>query len=306
MWRVVSLLIAALSLSAETVEIRLRDVAEVAKTVATVADVAELSGDARLIAVVSPLAVQELSGLVLHRLDATVVRMAIGRAVPVGSLNISGICALSRRSLTISEDAMIAAASAQAKAAGDDEVEVEKVRGSGALVVPAFAQPPHVVADALDRSPAGEIPYRVRVLQGDNELARTLVVVKVSRYRRMTVAARTLKRGEMLGVGDLRTERVAVTSRLAEANDAHELLGRSVRQDIAEGAPLVAAQFIIPADVQAGQTVTISYVSERFRLSASGEALADGRTGETIQVRRGDGKAVKARVVALGQVQLDP
>ena len=201
---------------------------------------------------------------------------------------------------------MIAAVVVQAKAAGDDEVEVRKVRGAGALLVPAAESPPRLLAEALDRSPSGEIPYRVRVLQGENELARTLMVVQVSRSRRMTVAARALRRGESLGVGDLRTERMLVTARLVEVIDANTLLGRSARQDIPEGTPLAAALFIAMPDVQSGQAVTISYVGERFRLSASGSAMSDGRVGEVIQVRRSDGKAVKARVISPGQVQIDP
>jgi flagella basal body P-ring formation protein FlgA len=305
-WRVAVLLAIVLALSAETVGIHLRDMVELAKPTATVADVAELSGDARLIAKLSPLAVQELSGVGTHRLDAATVRMALGRLVPAGEVVISGTCQLSRRSLSISEDELVAAVIAQARSVGDDEVEVRKVRGSGALLVPADEAPPRLLAEVLDRSPSGEIPYRVRVLQGENELARTLVVVQVSRYRRMTVAARALRRGEALGAGDLRTERLPVTARLAEVTDASTLLGRSARQDIPEGMPLAAALFTVVPEVQSGQTVTISCVSERVRLSASGSAMADGRVGEVIQVRRGDGKAVKARVISSGQVQIDP
>jgi flagella basal body P-ring formation protein FlgA len=231
--------------------------------------------------------------------------MALGRAVPMGGVAISGVCQLSRRSLAISEAEIVAAVTAQAKAASDDEVVVGKVRVSGALVVPAAETPPRLLAEALDRAPTGEIPYRVRVLQGDVELARSLVVVPVARYRRMTVAARALHRGETLGVGDLRSERIEVTPRLAEAGEANTLVGRIARQDIAEGTPLAAALFTVPADVQSGQAVTISFVRDHFRLSATGEALADGHVGETIQVRRADGRAVKARVVASGQVQID-
>ena len=72
------------------------------------------------------------------------------------------------------------------------------------------------------------------------------------------------------------------------------------------GVPFTATSVIAPPDVRVGQSVTLVVTSERFHLTATGEALNDGRIGEAIAVRRGaDGRTVRGTVIAGGQVRLD-
>jgi flagella basal body P-ring formation protein FlgA len=294
------------ALAAEGLRVSLHPHVDVAASIATLADVAELAGDPALVKAAAAVTVAELPGLGARVIDPPAVRTAIGRLMPAGALSISGECQLSRRARTIGADDLVAAAAALAKAGGG-EVEVATVRTSGAMLVPDDAQPPRIVAEALDRALSGEIPYRVRALRGDAELARGLVVLKVDRFQTAMVAARSIHRGEALGVGDLRGERITLGRGVTGAPvAADEVVGQLARADIAAGTPLSAALVQPRSDVHGGQAIVLVFGREGFQVTAAGEALADGRIGEVIPVRRGaDGKTVKAQVSGPGEAQVN-
>jgi flagella basal body P-ring formation protein FlgA len=120
------------------------------------------------------------------------------------------------------------------------------------------------------------------------------------------VAARALKRGDRITAGDVRSERMQVTRQSLVGLDVQAVIGCEARVDLAEGTPFTTTAVIVPPDVRVGQIVVLVVTSERFHLTAKGEALNDGRIGESIAVRRSaDGRTVRGTVVAEGQVRLD-
>lgn len=297
-------LLAMLSLAAGEVGVALRPQVSVAAERATLGEVADLSGDVALIAVLRDLSVVELPDLRTRRLDPDGIRQAIGMGLG-RSLRVSGVSEVSRRGQVIPDDDLIAAARALIAADGDD-LTITTLRSAGAVTIPAGGADPRIVADALDSARIGDIPFRVRVLRGEAEIARSLVTLRVVRHRTMLVAARSLKRGERIGAGDVRSERMQVVRSTLVSLASEQVIGREARIDLAEGAPIIATSIIAPPDVRAGQSVVLVVVSERFHLTAKGEALNDGRIGEAISVRRtADGRTVRGLVIAEGQVRLD-
>ncbi|MBA3938862.1 MAG: flagellar basal body P-ring formation protein FlgA, partial [Planctomycetes bacterium] len=180
--------------------------------------------------------------------------------------------------------------------------ESSVLRTSGALVVPDEGVAPTLVADPLDNSKGGDVPFRVRVLHGDLELARALVTLRLARTRVQIVAARTIKRGEVIGAGDLRDEAIPITR--ATGNlvfGAADLIGKAAHGEIQAGAPVNPALVGEVPEVRTGSAVTLRFVRDGFALSAAGEALSDGQHGEVIRIRRADGVVVKAQVSGPGE-----
>lgn len=297
-------LLVVVQLSAGEVGVVLRPVVSVAAERATLGDVAELTGDEALIAVLRDLTVVELPDLRTRRLEPDEIRRAVGLGLGT-TLRVSGVTEVSRRGQVIPEEQLIRAASAAISVAGD-EVTITTLRSSGSVTLPAGGAEVAIVAEPLDQTQSGDIPFRVRILRGEVEVGRALVTLRVIRQRTMSVAARAIRKGERLSPGDLRSERVSVGRGSAAVVAQTDLVGREARTDLAEGTPLTTAVVVSPAAVRAGQQVVLVVNSERFHLTAAGESLNDGRIGEVISVRRAaDGRTVRGTVIAEGQVRLD-
>ncbi len=298
------LLMVFFPLAAGEVTVVLRPVVSVANERATLGEVAELSGDAAMIDVIRDLSVVELPDLRERKLEAPDIRQAIGHGVGT-SLLVSGATRVTRRGRTITDAEIVQAATAAVLAEGD-ELVVSTLRSSGALIIPDGGSAVTMIAQPLDQSRTGDIPFRVRLMRGEVELARALVSLRVVRHRQMLVAARMLRRGERLGVGDIRTERVAVNRAGTTALTQDHIIGHEARMDLAEGIPLTAAVIMLPPNVRAGQGIMMQVNTERFQLTAKGQALNDGHIGEVIHVRREtDGRTVRGKIIADGQVLLD-
>jgi flagella basal body P-ring formation protein FlgA len=270
---------------------------------ATLSEIAELSGDEAIIAIIGGMTVAELPDLRPRLLEADEVRRAIGH--DLGSyLKVTGQSQVIRGGHMITEDALVVAAKATVLSDGD-AVTISVLRSSGGLTIPAGGSEPNLVATALDQSRVGDIPFKVRVMRGEVELGRALITLRIVRERDMIVAARAIRRGERLGLGDLRTQRRVVSRINAAVLTIDEVVGREARNDIAEDSPLSANSLITPPDVRAGQDVELVVNAERFQLSARGEALNDGMIGQSISVRRAaDGRTVRGILIGHARVQL--
>lgn len=271
---------------------------------ATLADIADLSGDESLITVLRGLTVAELPDLRPRHLEADEVRRAIGLGLGP-FLAITGQCDLARRGRQISQDELVAVAKSHIPIEGDT-VTITVVRSTGAVTIPAGGSEPSIEATAMDNARSGDIPFRMRVLRGEVELGRALITLRIVRERDVLVAARAIRRGERLGPGDIRTQRMVLGRTVTTSLGTGEVVGREARNDLAEGTMFSAAVLITPPEVRAGQAVELVVSTERFQLSARGEALNDGVIGQTIGVRRAaDGKTVRGIVLGDGRIRLN-
>ena len=284
----------------DPVQVALRPEVTIVGEHATLGDVAELSGDEAAISQLSLLTILALPGLGEHLIDARTVRQALGRAA-TGRLVIRGACRVRRAVRTISS-ADLAAVAIAAVDPGGDEIQVAVVRPPAALAVPEDLTPPNLVATALDRASTGEIPFSVRALSGTRELGRSLVTLRIDRFRTVPVAARTIRRGETLTASDVVARKVAVRGN-ERYLDATLAVGQAARLDITAGAPFTALNLLAPRLVRGGSPVTVQVNRAGFQLASNGTALADGNAGDAIPVRRAtDGQIITARITGPGEV----
>ncbi len=296
-------LFAAGGAGAATVEVRLRPDMSIAASAATLADVADLAGDPAAIAQLAPIPVQDLAPAPVV-VDEGVIRPRLGRRAAGLTLVITGACRARQATRTWTVDEQIAAARAVLLHA-DDEARIGLVRSSGPLIAGDDGHgDQRLVAESLDRSAVGEVPLRIRLLAGTRELSRALLVLRVQRLAAVAVVAAPLRRGQPLTLADVEIQTRELTPATRDAlRTLPEVLGRVPIRDLAPGTVLVPAALALPLDVRPGQGVTLLFRTGSVELSGAGEALAGGRLGDIIAVRRtADDRRVRGQVVAPGRV----
>ena len=293
----------AAALPGAEVRVAIRPAASVAAPQARLADVAELSGDPQGIAALADLPVVGLSGFGAVRIDERRIRAAIARHAGDWDLVVLGTGRVAAPPLRLPSSALADAARAAIPVDGD-RLDIGVVRCPAELVVPDLGPGLELHGDLLDRGQtAGEVAVRVRALRGEQEQARTLVVLGVRRLRRLVVAAGPIARGQAIGDADVRLAEQAVDRRHAEAfADPALAVGQVATRDLAEGEVLMRWALAPRPAVVAGRPVTLLWRRAGIELSAAGEAMASARIGERIHVRRQDGQAMQGRVVADGLV----
>ena len=273
---------------AATVDIALRPEVTLAAKRATLGDVAEVSGPADAVASLSGTIVQELiSGEML--VDERIVRSRIGR-LPSGMS-------------TIPVERLSQIAAAAIMQAGDD-AEIAVVRCSGPMRLPDDGVEPHLEATPLDRAAVGDVPLRVIARQGEFELSRALVVLRVRRFAQIAILVADHPRGRAIGVGDVLLQRSELTTATQEAfRSLDEAIGREPVRDLTAGQAVTPNLTAKPYDIKPGQPVAIVFRTGVVELSGPGEALAAGHAGDVVLVRRlADDRRVRAQVMGPGRV----
>jgi flagella basal body P-ring formation protein FlgA len=292
----------AITLLAATVEVRLRPEVVLAAPRATLADLAELSGPPDAVAAVAALPMQELSPVAV-RVDERLVRARIGRQAATVTLRISGEAAVRQPLQVVTVAQLQAAAEGLLRTAGDD-AEIVLVRASGQVSFGDDGTVPELRAEPLDRGTVGEVAIRIKVLRGDRELARSLVVLRVRRFAQVVTLGVDLHHGQPVGAGDVGLQRIELTPATQEAfRSLDEAVGRVVMRDLTAGQVLTPGVAQAAADVRPGQAVTLVFRSGTVELSAPGEALSDGHVGEIVTVRRlADDRRMRTQILGPGRV----
>jgi len=298
-------LVAALAAS-EPLVVVLRGDVTVPRPRATLADIAELSG--RDAAIAGALVVQDLPdtngrSVTAHQVRALLVGVASG-----SRLEIRGEALVRRGVESVSAEALEAAAREHLVATAGIGAEITFRRPPSALVIPADDGEAWTIAvDPLVNRSIGEVPVRLRVCRGGRDLARALAVAHVAQVAEVAVPVRPLARGDLIGLGDVRSERVDLTSGRWETAPIETLIGSEVRIPLVADAPIPVGAVRMPPAVRGGTAVEIAITTDGFTITTSAQALGDGRIGDTITVRRGtDGRTMSARVTGPGQVTVSP
>ncbi|MGA8009400.1 MAG: flagellar basal body P-ring formation chaperone FlgA [Thiomonas sp.] len=128
--------------------------------------------------------------------------------------------------------------------------------------------------------------------------------VRVDQQQGVVVVARALQAGHALTTADLTTvERDAAHLPPGAMGDAKALVGQVLRYSVAAGQPLVQSMLTGPQLVHYGQPVSLVAQGMGVRLVALGQAMADGRVGQSVLVRNvQSGRVVSGVVDAQGQV----
>ncbi|MGC0153256.1 flagellar basal body P-ring formation chaperone FlgA [Chromobacterium vaccinii] len=128
-------------------------------------------------------------------------------------------------------------------------------------------------------------------------------IVRAAVTAQAAVAARNLRAGEVLQAEDIAWEARPVAEPADLFGQASPPLGLAPRTTVAAGQPLRRRQLQAPLLVKRGAEVRIVARQDGIEVSAAGEALADGRQGETIRVRNlASGKTIRGRVGADGVI----
>jgi flagella basal body P-ring formation protein FlgA len=185
----------------------------------------------------------------------------------------------------------------------DKKIEVKHLLAEKPVRIPADAlsievvglqamQPGHFGVDYRSRSTSGEVRFQMKALADE--------------WRVMPIAAKPIKRGEIITASDVRLTRVNGT---AVASDSLEqigdVVGRALLRDVGQGEIFSAKAVKIPPVVEVGSRVTMIYRRGRLEATARGVALEDGIQGQEISIRNESSKkVVRARVAEKGLVTI--
>lgn len=130
--------------------------------------------------------------------------------------------------------------------------------------------------------------------------------VELEALAEIAVAAGSLRRGQVLGSGDIEL-RYQDISRLKEPVFAtDEIVGKRMKRSVRLGEPLQKQQVEFPPLIKRGERVVIEARSRGLLLSAAGEAKQDGRAGEAIRVMNSSSnREILCQVVAPGLVKVE-
>lgn len=183
----------------------------------------------------------------------------------------------------------------------DRNIEVKHLLADKPVRIPADAlsievvglqamQPGHFGVDYRSRAGSGEVRFQMKALADE--------------WRVMPIAAKPLKRGEIVAAGDVRLSRVNGTSAGSDAlEQIGDVVGRVLLRDVGQGEMFSTRAVKVPPTIESGARVTMIFRRGRLEATARGVALEDGAEGQEIGVRNeGSKKVVRARVQDAGIV----
>ena len=135
---------------------------------------------------------------------------------------------------------------------------------------------------------------------------KLFVPVNVSLPGRVVVATRHLRRGELIGTGDvtLKAHDLA-TLHGAYYQDPSRVIGLKLKRNLTRNALLSPKALEVDRLVRRGSEVTILTADPRIRVSVKGKALENGASGDRIKVENlSSGRQISATVVGRGQVRV--
>lgn len=166
-------------------------------------------------------------------------------------------------------------------------------------VVPLTATQPRIVVEDLGWDAAqARFTAQLAAIVGPEAPIRARIIGRVDDTVAVPVAVRRLAEGDTIRASDIRLVRMPAARVPADAVlDPARLAGRTLRQPVAAGAPVVGDQFGAAALVQRGAAVSLIVDLPGLSITAQGRALEDGTQGARIQVMNIASRAVLEGVV---------
>ncbi len=124
-------------------------------------------------------------------------------------------------------------------------------------------------------------------------------VARVRTYDNVVVAKRMLDRHQKITEDDLEVQRIE-TTKINRHFFRREtpIVGKRTKQIIQKGRIIFAGMVELPPVVKRGDVVKIKIILNNVEVTALGQALEDGRLGDTIRVKNiSSGKRLRAEVV---------
>lgn len=152
--------------------------------------------------------------------------------------------------------------------------------------------------------PLGRVTVKIRC-EGSAPWS-IFVPAQVKLFRDVVVAARPLKRGEVIGDADITLiERDTGLLNQGYLTEPSQAVGRKLMRP-SQANQVLTPTFLQQAEaVRKGDQVQISARSGKINVHMTGEALSDGTVGQQIRVRNSSSqRVIKARVVGPGLVEV--
>ncbi|MDP6980481.1 MAG: flagellar basal body P-ring formation chaperone FlgA [Myxococcota bacterium] len=153
---------------------------------------------------------------------------------------------------------------------------------------------------------SGRTPVTVILNHAGREVKRGVVTVGLIAYKHIYVAARGVRKGEVVEEGDIRrVRRDMSTLRGAVITRSSDLVGMRVRRSLPAGRAWQPRYLETIPTVRRGELVRLRLESGGLRIDGTGKAGADGRPGEFIRVLNAASKRyVTGRVDEEGTVHV--
>jgi flagella basal body P-ring formation protein FlgA len=156
------------------------------------------------------------------------------------------------------------------------------------------------------QAPAGHLTLWVDVRVDDRTVRQLPVVMKVRSFAPRWVARTDVVAGSVLDPADFEQREVALETQRRPALSMPPATPARLTRPLRAGQVLEAGDLAGLTDVTRGEPVTASIQRGLVSVQARGEALQDGRSGQSIRVRiAGATAAVLAEVTGPGRVQVN-
>lgn len=181
---------------------------------------------------------------------------------------------------------------------GPDALAVEIDRAFVNIPVPVEADGAVRIADAFWLKEQGRFDATLVVRRIDGVDERRALSGRAVETAAIVTAARPLDRGMVLTANDLRIERKPKqAAREGMISDMALAAGMEVRRAVREGQAIRASDLSEPVLVKSGATVSMVLKTGALTLTATGQAMSDGKNGAAIQVMNTQSKRVLQAVV---------
>ncbi len=124
-------------------------------------------------------------------------------------------------------------------------------------------------------------------------------IARVKTFDQVVVARRLLDRHQKITEEDIQIQRVETTNfRRHFFRRDEAIVGHRTRQIVQKGKVIFANMVELPPVVKRGDVVKIKIILKNVEVTALGQALEDGRLGQTIHVKNiSSGKRIQAKVI---------
>ena len=133
---------------------------------------------------------------------------------------------------------------------------------------------------------------------------RLQIPARIKLFREVPVAVKTLFRGTVIQSEDIKFDKKDITNyQTSDLLTPEEIIGKKVRNNVPSGGVILRLSIENDKVINGGDKVKVVVESGAIRISATGEALQDGATGEIILVKReGTQSKLQGKVAADGTV----
>lgn len=205
-------------------------------------------------------------------------------------------------------NALIAALAVQTSSEDPEAISIELDAASTNIQLPVAADGALSIADAVWQQERGTFTAVLVAGRSDGREERRAISGRAFETVPVVVARRGLSRGTVLTPDDLMVERQPKAEARSNSLGGIDLaVGMELRRMLREGQALRTADLSEPTLVESGAAVTIVLKTGGLTLTATAQALNDGKRGSSIQVMNLQSKRVlQAVVTGPNQVSVHP